>query len=198
MKRSVTNSLFDALSAVIDSALKPFGFSRAKNSLVYKRILREADQRIDFAVDWFPKYQPGAHAHIHPNLQLRIQRVNKMARLLTGQNNMLLGGSAEVVLNEPIEFTAPKSEHRRWFAKENEQFRDVCVDIRVFLLHWVIPFLDNASGPEELVRLYETSDERVLAQHHWYLFVAAAYEILGRRSEAQDLLLIKQRGQVRC
>jgi len=68
--------------------------------------LNAAEQQINFVTDYFPKYQPNAEAHIHPMLLLRMPRVSERALALVKGNNLLLADAPDVIVNQPIEFTA--------------------------------------------------------------------------------------------
>ena len=118
----IKNELLEALAVVVDEPLKQVGFVRKKGSITYSRRLNDAGQQIAFVMDCFPKYQPGAEAHIHPMLLLKMPQVSEKALALVNGDNMLLAGAPEIIVNQPIEFTAPKDKHQRWFATGNEQF----------------------------------------------------------------------------
>jgi hypothetical protein len=172
----------------VDEPLKQVGFARKKGSLTYSRTLNAAEQQIAFVIDCFPKYQPGAEAHIHPMLLLRMPLVNERALALVNGDKMLLAEAPEIIVNEPIEFTAPKDKHQRWFATGNNQFVAVCESIQAFLTRWVLPFLSEVSTPADLVKLYETNDARMMKQKHWHIFIAAAYQVMGQLDKAREVV----------
>jgi hypothetical protein len=184
----VKNWLLEALTAVMDEPLKRAGFARKKGSLTYSRTLNAAEQQISFVTDYFPKYQPGAEAHIHPMLQLKMSPVSENALSLVNGDKMLLAGAPEIIMNQPIEFTAPKDKHQRWFAAGNEQFVAACGSIQAFLTLWVLPFLSEITTPADLVKLYETNDPRIMKQKHWHIFIAAAYEVSGQLDKARQVV----------
>jgi hypothetical protein len=121
-------------------------------------------------------------------LQLAMPQVNEKALALVKGDKMLLAGAPEIIVNQPIEFTAPKDKHQRWFATGNEQFVTACDSIKAFLARWVLPFLSEVSTPEDLVKLYETNDARMMKQKHWHIFVVAAYQVLGRPDKACEVV----------
>jgi hypothetical protein len=184
----IKNELLAALAAVVDEPLKEVGFDRKKGSLRYSRTMNAAEQQINFVIDCFPKYQPGAEAHIHPMLWVRIPEVNEKALALVNGDKMLLADAPEIILNQPIEFTAPKEQHQRWFATGNEQFVASCNSIQAFLARWVLPFLSELSTPADLVKLYETNDVRIMKQKQWHIFVAAAYQDLEQLDKAREVV----------
>lgn len=184
----IKNALLEALATVVDEPLKQFGFVRKKSSTTYSRSLNAAEQQITFVIDCFPKYQPGAEAHIHPMFALKMPQVSEKALALVNGDTMLLAGAPEIIVNQPIEFTAPKDKHQRWFATGNEQFVAACESIQAFLARRVLPFLSEVSTPADLVKLYETNDGRVMKQKHWHIFIAAAYQDLGQLDKAREVV----------
>jgi hypothetical protein len=184
----VKKQLLEALTAVVDEPLKQVGFARKKGSLTYSRTLNAAEQQITFVMDCFPKYQPSAEAHIHPMVQLRMPLVSEKALALVSGDKMLLADAPEIIMNQPVEFTAAKEMHQRWFATGKEEFIVACDSIRAFLARWVLPFLSEISTPAEFVKLYETNDPRVMKQKHWHIFIAAAYGVLGQIDKARQVV----------
>ncbi len=180
--------LLDSLASVIDGSLSEVGFLRQKSSLTYIRVLEDSEHHITFVMDCYPKYQPGAEAHIHPKLQLRMRKVSDLALDLVKGDRRLLADAPEILVNQPIEFTAPKDEHERWFATGSEQFQAVCEAIKGFLFRWVLPFLSEVSTPQDLVKLYEANDGRLMKQKHWYIFVAAAYQASAMPEKAREVV----------
>ena len=165
------------------------GYSRKKGAILYVHSEQNAQQRILFAFDTRPKYQPGAEVHIHPIAQVIIPQVSDLALSLVGGNRFLLAGSPDIILAQPIDFFAPKAEHQRWFASGDDQVVAACDSIGQFLNRWVLPFIGTISTARALVDIHETNDDRIMKQKHWYVFVVAAYQILGMVDAARDLVL---------
>jgi hypothetical protein len=180
--------LLEALALVVDEPLKRAGFVRRSSSLTFSRTLNAAEQQIAFVMDCFPQYQPDAEAHIHPMLQLRMPTVSDKALALVNGDKMLLANAPEIIVNQPIEFAAPKEMHQRWFATGKEQFVIACNSIQPFLTQWVLPLLAEISTPVELIRIYETKDPRIMKQRHWHIFIAAAYDLLGQIDKAHQVV----------
>lgn len=185
----IKSQLLTGLAAVVDVYLIEEHFCRKAGSPTYIRKLNAAEQQITFAIDCFPSYEVSAEAHIQPALQLRMPEVSATALILVNGDAMLLANSPEIILNQPIEFTASKDKHQRWFATGSEGFINQCVSIREFMKCWVIPFLSEVSTPADLVRLYQTQDKRIMRQKHWHIFVVAAYQILGENEKAREVVL---------
>lgn len=184
----IKNQFLETLAAVLDEPLKVLGFTRNKRSLVYARKVNGAEHRITFIIHCHPKYQPGAEAHIYPSVQVVMPQVSESALALVKGDKMLLAGAPEIIIGMPIEFTAPKDKHQRWFATGHDEFVTACDSIREFLAHWVLPFLSEVSTPADLVKLYEANDARIMKQKHWYIFIAAAYQVMGQLDKARDVV----------
>jgi len=187
-EQEVKADLISALETEGDAPLERLGFKRRKGSLNYIRSLGDTRQTIAFDGDFFPKYQPGAEIHIHPAMHLSIKSVSDAALKLVGGNKMLLANAPDIILNQPIEFTAPKDTHVRWFANGFTEMNQRVVEIISFIEEWVIPFFDGLKSPEELIKAYETNDQRIMKQRHWYLFIAGAEIIQGNPKEALAVL----------
>jgi hypothetical protein len=57
-----------------------------------------------------------------------------------------------------------------------------------FAEEWVLPLLNDLRTPDELVKIYESDDPRVMKQQHWFIFIAAADVVLGKSKEALAVL----------
>jgi hypothetical protein len=187
-KSNHKSRLLDALAMAVDAPLNAEGFSRRRCSLAYTRTLNGAEQEISFVTDWFPKYQPDVEAHIHPMVRLKMPSISCSALDLVQGDKMLLAGAPEIILNQPIEFAAPKDAHVRWFASGALQFVEVCQSITSFLEQWIFPLLSQLSTAEDLIRAFETCDVRLMKQKHWYVFIAAAYKVQHRETEMRRLV----------
>lgn len=181
-------SLIAALVEVLDEPLKAVGFSRNRKSLVYSRTVNETEHKIIFTAHLKPKYQPGAEAHIYPSVQVSMPKVSEVALSLVGGDKLLLANSPDLIIGQPIDFTAPKDKHERWFATGKDQFVAACSSIHVFLTCWVLPFLSEIAGPGDLIKLYETNDPRITKQKHWYIFIVAAYQLTGQSKMAREVV----------
>lgn len=184
----IKNQLLETLAEVLDEPLKTVGFSRNRRSLVYVRKINDAEQRITLIIHCHPKYQLGAEVHIYPSVQVAMPQVSAGALALVRGDKVLLAGAPEIVIGQPIEFTAPKDKHQRWFATGNEEFVAACDSIQAFLTRWVLPFLSEISTPADMIKFYETNDARIMKQKHSYIFIAAAYQVLGQFEKAREVV----------
>ena len=182
----IKNHFLETLPAVLDEPLKTVGFVRNRRSLVYARKVSAAEHRITVTIHSHPKYQPGAEAHIYPSVEVVMPKVSENALALVKGDKLLLANAPEIIIGEPIDFTAPKEAHQRWFATGHEQLVVACTSIREFLARWVLPFFAEVSTPSDLIRLYERNDARIMKQK--YIFISAAYELTGQLDKAREVV----------
>ncbi len=108
-------------------------------------------------------------------------------RLVNG-NKMLLANAPDILLKQPIEMSAPKENHERWFTKGVEDYSDVGAAICSFFERWLVDLLDGLQGVNDLLKAYESADERLLKQQHWYVYVTAAYLLKGEKAKARSVM----------
>jgi hypothetical protein len=190
-KKEVKADLLTALEAEGDAPLRELGFKRSKRSVHYKRKGINASHIIAFFADFFPPYRPGAEALILPRMHLLMPSVSERALDLVEGNEILLAARPEVIINQPIEWAAPKGHRPYWYATGPAEFQDRVRKIVVFIQTWVNPFLDDLTGPESLTKLYLQDDPRLILQQFQYIYVVAAFDILGRREQACSVLETK-------
>ncbi len=54
---------------------------------------------------------------------------------------------------------------------------------------WLSKLLEEFESPEDLIAIYEKSDDRVLMQRHSYIYVAAAYMLKGMKDKAREVMV---------
>jgi hypothetical protein len=185
---SIKADLLDVLQQDGDGRFGRWGFGRGAGSLSYERNFKDARQSIVFNVDTFPRYEPGAELHIHPSMHLAMTAVTDAALKLVGGDAALLANAPDIIVNQPIEVAAPKDAHVRWFATGKDQMRERVRDIAGFTECRLIPFLNGLGTPDDLVTIYSNNDGRMMKLQHWYVYVAAAYILLGKPNEAREVL----------
>jgi len=176
------------LDGTADHALFEHGFKRRKGSIVYKRMFAESTQEIVFATDFFPSYEQDAEAHIHPFFVWKIPSVSEKALRLTNGKKILLANAPDILIKQPIEISAPKKYHERWFAKSFEDYSKAGVAICSFIEQWLIDLLESLQSVDDLLKAYESSDDRLLKQQHWYVHITAAYLLKGEQEKAQSVM----------
>ncbi len=187
----IKNDLLMALATSTDTPLRDLGFHRSARSAKYKRVVREGEQIIDYAISVRPNYQLGADAHIQPHVIWCMEQVVECATGMVEGNLSLLGKTSpsDSIMNLSLEWLAPKEEFQRWFAAGPEQFLTACEGIRSFILNWAIPFLADAQSPSDFVNLYVKKDKRIIWSQVSYTYVVAAYRVLGDKEKAREVVL---------
>ena len=186
--KEIKEDLLAALEAVGDDAFTEMGFTRSKRSVNYVRRIRDAKQTIAFTADYVPRYQPGAELYLLPKMHLAMKPVTEAALRLVAGNEWLLANAPDIIVNQPIEFAAPKNAKVPWVASGLGQMTGRVDEICGFAKKWVVPFLDVITTPNELIGIYENADDRMMKQRHWYLFIAAAHLANGNAGTALTVL----------
>jgi hypothetical protein len=101
---------------------------------------------------------------------------------------VLLAGAPEYLVSMPLEHLVSGAEQPRWCARNHLEIPGALVAIHSLFGERALQFLADYSSPESLTAAYESGDTRPLRQHHWYVFVAAAYIVQGRRADARTVL----------
>jgi hypothetical protein len=178
-----------ALGEIMDETLTASGFRRARNSVIYSRRIGEAVQKIDVAIQHRPKDHPNAAAAIYPILDVRMDSVNALVtEMVCG--DPALGGRTDITLREPIEWTSVKAARARWFLYQPDSVPGVIAEMKVFLLKWTLPILDQYTTPAQMCDAYDRDDERVsgIAGVSQWLRVVAAMVLCGRWADAMAVM----------
>ena len=191
----IKEDIFRSLSKNVDAKFLRHGFKRTGRSVVYSRRFKESVQSIAFYSEHNPRYAKNAEAHFVPSMSLKIESVSAIATTLVAGEISLLAGCPDIIVNQPIDFAAPINSHERWLASGAEQIDQRSNEIAEFTEAWVIPFFDELGTPNDLIGVCTRNDRRMLKQHHWYLYIAAAYILLRQPLEAMSLLETKFGGK---
>lgn len=186
--KEIKEDLLAALEAVGDGALAETGFKRSKRSVNYVRRTGDARQTIAFTGDYVPRYQPGAELCLLPQMHLAMKPVTEAALRLVAGDAWLLANAPDIIVNQPITFTAPKDARVPLVASGLGQMTERVDEICGFVNTWVVPFVDVITTPNELIGIYENADDRMMKQRHWYLFIAAAHLVNGNAGTALTVL----------
>lgn len=186
-KKEVRNAIGEALASELDTCLTQHGFGRRTNSLDYSRRCAAGQQFLRMGFQFRPEYQPGADAHIYPDLLLVFPELNRLAlRIVDGRKALL--GDPDITLSQPIDIAIPKDRHIRWFTCGRDSVFQCVRSIRASVTTWTIPFLDEYATLESLIRGYEEDDNRLLIDRPFCIYVAGAYVLLNQPSEAMHVL----------
>ena len=191
----IKEDILRALSKNVDAKFLLHGFKRTSRSVVYGRSFKESVQCIAFYTEHNPRYAKNAEAHFVPSMCLKIESVSEIATTLVAGEIALLAGCPDIIINQPIDFAAPINSHERWLASGAEQIEQRANEIAEFTEAWVIPLFDELGTPIELINVCTRNDKRILKQHHWYVYIAAAYILLRQPLKAMNLLETKFGGK---
>ena len=183
--------VLDSLKLFSDSSLGSFGFKRPAKGFCYTRKVGVAEHKIYVWVNYHPKFDRGAEVQFKPDMCLQMDAVSQVALELVRGNELLLGECPEIITKQPIDFVAPKEMFVRWFATGTAEMAECIQQISDFAKCWVIPLLDRLTSPEDLIRIYTENDSRVTKPHHWYIYIAAAYLVIGQPHKAMEVLEVK-------
>ncbi len=184
IKREYSLKLAAQLNAVLESR----GFFLRRRSLVYERILPESAQLLDFELEMRPADLKNCVAAVYPWLEVDVGQVKSIVLEMIGGDHALLTGVSGTTLRQPIEITAAKSDHARWFVHREDSINAVLHNLHIFLGNWVFPFLDTYTNAKDVCVSYDKADQRVLHDLSQALRVAAAMLIEHRAQDAMAVM----------
>jgi hypothetical protein len=187
-KKSVHETLCRVLVTELDPYLEANGFNRGDNSLDYVRRCEDGQQLLQMHFTFKPTLDSRADLRIHPTLRLKFPEVNRIASEMVGGQHGVIG-TTDITLAQPLEFAVPKECRVYWFTYGREEDYVLCVrSIQGYIEKWIIPFLDKYRTIESLANYFEMKDDRIPAQQHFYIYVAAAYILLRQPDKAMEVL----------
>lgn len=179
-KAEIKADLLANLEALFDPFMAGRGFGRPKGSLIYKRRLAGATQKITLVLQGHPKDRPDASAAIYPWMEVLMPPVDIILSELIGDDPLLLEGITGGISKQPIAFNSEKAHTGRWFIFKSDSYPAIFDDIRCFLERWTLPFLDAYSTPQDILAADERSDGRLLSDRAQVLRVVSAALVCGR------------------
>jgi hypothetical protein len=160
-KDEIKACLIANLEMRLDEFMLERNFARAKNSLIYKRRIRESTQKIDVNLTIYPKERRDASAAIYPWLEVIVPRVDEIIDEMTEGNLGLLEGVTAARLRQPIEINSEKAAKAIWYIFQADSVPGVVDDLREFLGRWTMPFLDVYATAEDIVAADDRKDDRI-------------------------------------
>ena len=188
MKDEIKACLISSFEVSLDPYLAGHGFTRRNKSLVFKRKYQSSMQSIDVSVQIYPKDNQTASAAVYPIMEVQVPIVDELLRKMIGDSFALMEGVTKGLSNQPIEFTAEKSEKARWFVYQADSVPVVVLNIRSFIDKWTMPFLDVYATPEQIVEADERGDGRMVEDRAHTMRVVAAALVCNRRDYAMDIM----------
>jgi len=193
LRREAVSAISQSLSACsLDESLGRAGFRRGRDSLVYRRTYETVSQEVDLCFDLNPRYEPGAAAHLLPQVRLDSEDVIPVIAAMTeglSAGRAFRGRVAGMVLRQQIQNLAPTGQRSQYWLLHTLDSADECVHpLKSFIEEWVLPFLEEYSSLESLVTGYERNDQRLPNENRFHLYVAACYVVLQSPRKAMDVL----------
>lgn len=187
-RQEVQAALVQLLTDVVDPSFEEEGFLRRSGSSSYSRKTPDAVQEIAFVFDLRPSGNPEAVAYLLPNLTIFFPEVSRVALEMVGGDARLLANAPEITLWQQFHVAAPGGRPTYWYLYGDDRDSECIEAICEFAGSWVRPLLNDLTQVESVVQAYESNNERVLKQRHFYLYVAAAYVLLGHPEKAGQVL----------
>jgi len=188
MKAEIKRSLIASLEACLDPYMLENGFLRGKASLIYVRNIRGSTQKIDLSIQIYPKDNLNASAAIYPQMEVLVPEVDMVLDAMIGDNLGLLEGVTGGTSKQPIGVTSEKAHAGRWFVYQSDSVQGLVDEIKVFIKHWTMPFLDGYATPENILATDQRNDGRLLRDRAQMMRVVAAALACDRRDYAQELM----------
>lgn len=185
---SEAKQLLEAALQGTDGRFGAMEFMRRRNSASYVRTSPGARHIVEFSMDQKPRAFPGADAHLHPTLRVEMPDVTSKALELVAGDASLLASAPELVVSQPLEMLVPTEERRRWTPRGAREFKTACDEIVTCVETWVLPFVRELDSPAGLLRVAVRDDAPLLRQQHFWIFVSAAYLLVGDASSALAVL----------
>jgi hypothetical protein len=187
-RKNTQETLCKVLSSELDAYMETVGFKRGNNSLDYARPCDAGDQLLQVHFTVKPSLDTRADSRIHPWLRLKFPEINRIASEMVGGQHGVIGTS-DITLGQPLDFVVPKDSHVYWFTYGRDDDYMLCVrSIQGYIEKWAIPFLDEYTSVDSVANYFETKDERIPAQRHFYIYVAAAYVLLRQPKRGMQVL----------
>jgi len=187
-KKHVHEVLCEVLATDLDRYMEANGFNRRDSSLIYARSFETCEQMLEMHFTFKPTLDPRANAHIYPRLLFKFPEVNRVASEMVGGQHGVIG-TTDITLAQPLDFAIPKDARVGWFTYDGENDCVLCVrSIQGYVEKWIMPFFNEYATVESLTNYFETKDERIPAQRHFYIYVAAAFVLLGHPAKAMEVL----------
>lgn len=196
-RKEIKRAILKMLATRLDERLSRHGFKRNPKSLEYRRRVPEATQVIFIDFESHPSSDPSADTHIYPWTFIGIPAAYELALQMVSDPS-LLRGDRDKTLTQPIDWAAPKGQRPRWYLTGEEQIVNAGHSIGDYIERWVLPFLNEFSSLQGLVRAFETNDvvgvdqfveeRRTFVQESTSVCVAAAYLLLGNPKAAMRVL----------
>ena len=192
LKKNMKKTIQKILEEFVDDMLLKYGFFRKNNSLIYIKKIGTTKQKI--IMDFQSYY--ASFVLLYPYLSVTFPRINEIAREIAREDpflNSLIGSKRNETILQPIKRNT-KSE--RWILVYGKESNALATQISTFLLEHTIPLLADLECEEDIIKMYEKHDRRIMRGDAEQLYVVCAYILNKEYNKALDILeLISQEGK---
>jgi len=176
-----------SLAAIGDPVLVTEGFARKKRTLRYRRKCYAGEQWI-YVYFKLPHYSDDQSlCHIELDIGASLPDVNDMAVNLVEGKTQLVGFSPDVTYALPVGLCGPEHALKQWRPRNIDELNKQMQEMIDYLRQFGLPFLDEYSTPESLVRGYLNGDQRFMKGHTFVLSVIAAAICTNQTSTAKEI-----------
>jgi hypothetical protein len=189
-RQSVKNALAKAfVESSLDECFGRLSFARRKGSLLYKRTRADLSQEIEFHFDLSPRYKPEAIAHILPHIRMKFQPIVPIISAMTSNHSSARCFNGSLLFQNQINNIAPWGQRTHYWYLYNMDCPDECLgNMKVFIETWCLPFLEEFTSIEAIIKGYERTDERLHCSKQFELCIAACYILLKSPQKALEAL----------
>lgn len=183
MNKDMKRIMFEMMEESIDDVLMNGGFIRRQNSLIYSKKIGTIKQKITMN---FNSYY-GTIMQIYPWYSVSFPRINDKAKEMTENDTIYSGIISElnITLNSPIQLCT-KSE--RWIVENGEIPNGLVSHVCALLEQHTIPLLADLECEDDLIKLFEQQDKRIVWDDIRHIYVASAYVLKKDYAEALSVL----------
>jgi hypothetical protein len=175
------------VAAGLGPILVEHGFKPSRNYLTFKRRLTEGEQRIWVRLASNPPYARG-QIHFLPDFTLILPEVGRVLRRIAVGPNYYGGTPDDIAIWEQVANISGARAKGDWYIASPRQADDLARQQAAFFREWVVPFAGDYQGAEGFVDGYLRRDPRLVVGRARVPTVAAAMVVLGRQSEARELI----------
>jgi hypothetical protein len=179
--------LQSAISNDLDPVLGADGFARRRNGVKFTRVLEAARHELHITSTRPRFVDDPSDLHVAPILRVGMPAIETTLEGLVGDASFSID-AARGVIAQSIGLVGLERDFRDWRPVGKTGFVAMGESLAEYIRKWVIPFFDDYTHPEDIVRGHETNDGRLPRGPEWSVLVAAAYTTVGEIERARELL----------
>lgn len=125
---------------------------------------------------------------INPFYSVCFPKINEIARAMTENDpiySSIINNMKNETLREPVHYYS-KSE--RWIVEYGQERGELASQIGTLLKQYTIPLLMELECEDDLIKLYENQDKRIMWGDVQHIYVASAYVLRNDYAKGFDVL----------